>query len=94
MAHEKNKANPLVAGAVLAGVAVTAAVLSKKENREKAANLVRDTVKKGEKFMKTPEVKQATNVVAAKVLDDVKTNVEKKAVPSNNGNARKEPKRT
>ena len=84
MKNEKKSSNPLVAGAVLAGIAVTAAVLSKKENRDKAAQLVKDAVKKGEKFMKNPEVVKTTAVVAAKVLEDVKTNVEKKVAPLQN----------
>ncbi len=93
MANEKNRSNPLVAGAVLAGVAVTAAVLSKKENRDKAAKMMKDAVKSGEKFMKKPEIKAATGAMATKVLDNVKSNVEKNAGQPQNGNARKEAKK-
>lgn len=77
MAQEKKGSNPLVAGAVLAGVAVAAAVLSKKENRDKATKMVKDTVKKGEQYMKKSDSKSKVMEPVQNAFEDAKTKVDK-----------------
>ena len=73
MAEKEQKGgNALVAGVVLAGVAVTAAVLSKKENRDKAKKIAATAIRNGKKIMERPEAKMIAGVVAKKAIEKVK----------------------
>lgn len=71
MAQESKVGNPLVAGAVIAGVAVAATLLSKKETRNKAKKLLASAAKKGADFLERPEGKALTGAIAGKIVKDV-----------------------
>lgn len=76
--NKKTKMNPVVAGAVLAGAAAAAVVLSKKENREKAGKILKDLTSKGKKLAKDPEVKKTAIAATDKIIDQVADSAKKK----------------
>lgn len=68
---DNSKTSKVVAGAIIAGAAVTAAVLSNKKTRTKAKNAVKTIVKKGKQILKTPEGKAVVETLAEGTLSKV-----------------------